>query len=48
MDTLAKARIARLSEFSKCIGDCFVESSSRRGLYVVLSEGDSPRREELT
>jgi len=31
--------VARLSEFSKCIGDFFVEYSSRRGMCVVLSEG---------
>jgi len=31
--------VAHLSEFSKCIGVCFVEYSSRRGLCVVLSEG---------
>jgi len=31
--------VARLSEFSKCSGDGFVEYSSRRGLCVVLSEG---------
>ena len=31
--------MARLSEFSKCIDDCFVEYSFRRCLCVVLSEG---------
>ena len=30
--------MARLSEFSKCSGDVFVEYSSKRGLCVVLSE----------
>jgi len=46
--------VACLSEFSKCIGDFFVEYSSKRGLCVILSEGvtrpgekSSPKRDNV-